>query len=148
MEDYYQASEADFDRMFSPSKTPVERFKSLIEAIITKQEDMQEKYGQVLGCPFMCIGSEMAGQEESIRDKADRIFRRYERYYESAIRDMITDGVLPKGTDPTILSSEVYSYISGQVMMARIQNSIQLLQRDLGNGIFRILGVQAEVGAR
>lgn len=142
MEDYYQNSTADFDRMFSPSKTPLERFDALVESAVEKQTEVKEKYGQVLGCPFMSIGSEMAGQEESIRDKADRIFRRYERYYESAIRDMIADGQLPKDTDAATMASEVYSYIMGQVMMARVQNSLEPLKRDLSNGIYRILGVQ------
>lgn len=141
MDAKFVESQADFDAAFSPSIPPIQRFERLAELVIDVQRQAATKYGQVCGCPFMTLGSEMAGQDEVIRDKADQMFRRYERYYQSALSDLVTDGLLPKDTDTKALAGEVYAYSLGQVMMARVQNSLHHLERDFRNGLFRIIGL-------
>lgn len=142
MEKYYQDSKPVFNEVFSAEYAPLERFEKLADLVVEKQQDTVNKYGHVCGCPFATLGSEMAGQEELIREKADEVFRRYERFYESALRDMVAEGLLSEKTDVVAKAAEIYSYILGQVMMARIQNSVEPLSRDLKNGLFGILGVQ------
>jgi TetR/AcrR family transcriptional repressor of nem operon len=83
----------------------------------------------------------MAGQEEGIRAKFEDITRRKERYFENALRDMVADGILPGQTDVKIKAQEVYAYIMGQLMLARIQNDLGPLKRDLKPGLLRLLGV-------
>ncbi len=143
MEQHYQCSKSDFDAVFSPSLTPVERFDKLADFAYEKQRRTLEEYGHVCGCPFATLGSEMASQDDLIREKADKVFRRYERYYESTLRDMVAEGSLPADTDITARSEEVSSYIFGQVMMARVQNSLVPLERDLKEGLFRLLGLES-----
>lgn len=82
-------------------------------------------------CPFASLGSEMASQEDLIREKADKIFKRHQRYYESTLRDMVAEGLLPPDTDVSVRAEEISSYICGQVTMARVQNSLVPLERDL-----------------
>lgn len=145
MEQHYQNSKEDFDNAFSPANAPVERFKRLADLAYEKQRVAAEKYGHVCGCPFASLGSEMASQDDLIRKQADRIFRRYLRYYESTIRDLVAEGLLPDDTDITARAEEVTSYICGQVMMARVQNSLEPLARDLKVGLFRLLGIDSKV---
>ena len=40
------------------------------------------------------------------------------------------------------MSVELCSYVIGQMMMARIQNSLEAIRRDLKDGIFRIMGAK------
>ncbi len=145
MEQHYQNSKKDFDNAFSPTNSPIERFKQLADLAYEIQRIAAEKYGHVCGCPFASLGSEMASQDNLIRKQADKIFRRYLRYYESTIRDLISEGLLPDDTDITARAEEVTSYICGQVMMARVQNSLEPLKRDLKVGLFRLLGVDSKV---
>jgi TetR/AcrR family transcriptional regulator, transcriptional repressor for nem operon len=144
MEQHYQNSKGDFDNVFSPENSPIERFKRLADLAYEKQRIAAEKYGHVCGCPFASLGSEMASQDNLIRKQADKVFRRYLRYYESTIRDLVAEGLLPDDTDITARAEEVTSYICGQVMMARVQNSLEPLKRDLKVGLFRLLGVDSE----
>lgn len=145
MEQHYQNSKEDFDNAFSPANSPVERFKRLADLAYEKQRVAAEKYGHVCGCPFASLGSEMASQDDLIRKQADKVFRRYLRYYESTIRDLVAEGLLPDDTDITARAEEVTSYICGQVMMARVQNSLEPLERDLKVGLFRLLGIDSKV---
>ena len=141
MERHYQSSKADFDKAFSPTNTPIERFENLSVLAYEKQKRTLKEYGHVCGCPFATLGSEMASQDDAIRKKADKIFRSHECYYESALRDMVATGLLPEGTDIAARAKEVSSYICGQVTMARVQNSLKPLEGDLKEGLFRLLGV-------
>lgn len=141
MEQHYQKAKVDFDNVFSSSNTPIERFEKYADLACERQKKAIEKYGHVCGCPFASIGSEMANQDNMIREKADKVFRRHQRYYESTIRDMVAENLLPADTDILARSEEVSSYICGQMMMARVQNSLGPLERDLKVGLFRLLGI-------
>ncbi len=141
MEQHYQKKKGDFDKAFSPANTPIERFEKYTDLAYENQKKTLEEYGHVCGCPFASLGSEMASQEDLIREKADKVFQRHQRYYESTLRDMVAEGLLPEDTDVAARAEEVSSYICGQFMMARVQNSLRPLERDLKIGLFRLLGI-------
>lgn len=142
-EESWQTSRAQYDRIFSAGTPALERFERLADWIYQSQAETAKKYGHVCGCPCASLGSEMAGQEDRIRAKVDEIATRQKRYYESALRDLIADGMLPATTDVKIKAQEVYAYLLGQFAVARIQNDLEVLKRDLKPGLLRTLGVNA-----
>lgn len=131
-----------YDDIFSADSPPVQRFERLADLIVAKQAEAAEKYGRVCGCPCASLGSEMAGLEEGIRSKFDDLARRKERYYENALRDMIAEGLLPATTDVKTKAQEVFTFLLGQLMIARIQDDLDFLMRDLKPGLLRLLGVE------
>src|SRR4029079_10743139 len=42
----------EYDRIFSPTVPPIERLRSFISFVISKQKGMYAESGCVLGCPF------------------------------------------------------------------------------------------------
>ncbi|MBI1174960.1 MAG: TetR family transcriptional regulator [Sideroxydans sp.] len=142
MEMTYQETKTTYDQIFSASKQPITRFEDLADYICERQAEIARKYSQVCGCPASSLSCEMAGQEQGIREKYDEIIRRKESYYESALRDMAAEGLIPDGTDIKSVAHEISTFILGQLMLARIQNDIAALQRDLKPGLFRILGLK------
>lgn len=144
VEDHYEKSKPHYEAAFSRTHSPMQRFENITDHIISNQTRAAKKYGQVCGCPYATLGSEMAGQDEGIREKVDSILKRYEQYYVTAISDMVTDGELPKQTRIESLAAEVNSYMIGQVVMARIHNSLETLERDIKKGLFRMLESKAK----
>jgi TetR/AcrR family transcriptional repressor of nem operon len=57
----------------------------------------------------------MAGRDCGIREKFQEISRQRERYFETTLRDMLGDGLLPKSADVKSRAQELYAYVSGQV---------------------------------
>lgn len=146
MEDHFiHDMKPALDEIFSPSIPAVERYEKLADFIYEEQAKTQEQYGRVCGCPFATLGSEMAGQEETIRAKTDDVFKSCRRYHENALRDLIVDGLLEEAVDVNVRASEIETYIMGQLMMARIQNNLDPLKRDLKTGLFRILDINYEI---
>lgn len=140
MDDHFSTKRPALDAAFSPDAPPLERFANLAAMIIASQEEAFEKYGHVCGCPFAALGSEIAGLDETIRAKSDEIFAVYRRYCEDALRDAAAQNAIPDDADTAMLAEEISSYITGQMTMARIQNSLESLRRNLKEGIFRVIG--------
>ncbi len=140
MDEYHNTFRPDYDAAFSPSVPPLERFERMVEIGYKKQKMSVEKYGRVCGCPFATLGSEMAGQEEKIRAKVEELFALHNKYLMSALRDLVEEGLLSDGTDVHAKANELSAYIMGQVMMARIQNDLNVIA-DLKHGILRVIGV-------
>lgn len=142
LETHYEEMRPLYDMAFSPSLPPLERLENLVQQIVGKQRRVYDLYGQVCGCPFASLGSEMAGQDNIIRDKVNEIFASYDLYLISLLRDLVAEGVVSAERDPGALVSELRSYIMGVVMMARIQNSLDGMEKDLREGLMRIVGVE------
>jgi len=147
MEETVSAFQSNLDEIFSAGKNPVARFERYADFIYEQQVEAAAKYGHVCGCPTASLGSEMACQEDRIRQKFDEIASNKKRYFESALRDMIAEGALPTKTDVKTKADEVYAYMLGQLMMARIQNNLEPLKRDLKQGLLHLLGVTKKAAA-
>ena len=142
MEESHRAGTSRLDSIFSPENAPVRRFELLADYIYESQAEVAARYGKVCGCPLGSVGSEMAGQEAGIRAKFDDLTLRKKRYYETALRDMVAEGILPETTDIKAKAHEIYTHLLGQMMIARIENDLAPLKRDLKNGLFALLGLR------
>jgi len=145
MEESYQGYESEIIDLFTPNITPVERFENLAEFIYEKQKQAYNKYGRVCGCPFASLGSEMAGNEELIQKKADEILHRQGNMFKETIREMVDSGLLPVQTDIANTGSQIITSILGQVMVARIQNNLSNLKKDVKLSLFQTLGLETHI---
>jgi TetR/AcrR family transcriptional regulator, transcriptional repressor for nem operon len=142
-EDHWKSKQADMDRIFSPQVPPLERLSQWCNLIYQGQKEKAEKYGHVCGCPYSSIGMELATQEDNIRAKAEDIMARTARYYESAIADAKREGLVSVA-DPRAAAQQVYSFVLGAVLQAKIQNDIEVL-RNLEPTVMTIIGAKAAV---
>jgi TetR/AcrR family transcriptional repressor of nem operon len=145
MEEAFESFRPMLDEVFSPVNTSVERFEKYAEMGYLKQKEIEKQYSMVCGCPFISLGSEMAPQNEVIREKTDEIIARHKKYYETTLRDMAAEGVIDKDTNIQSVSDQVYAFVMGQLVMARIQNSLEPLEFGLTEGLFRIIGVKSDM---
>jgi len=128
------------DKLFSPQIPPLERLHNYCRLIVNDQKEKYESFGKMLGCPFCSVGSELSTQDEKIRLKAEQMGARMTKYLESVVRDLAGEGMI-ESKDPAELAHEIYSYIAGVLVQAKIENSVKHLER-LENGVMRLLGVK------
>jgi len=141
IEAHWERNRADKDHAFSLQVPPLERLVNWCALIRRNQNSRREKRGKVLGCPYSSIGSELSTMDEKIRLKCQEMSERTCRYVAAALRDAQREGSLPGG-EPESQARELYSYVMGTIMQAKIENDIAVLDR-LESGIFRLLGVRA-----
>ena len=142
MDETVSSCKTAYDEIFSASRNPVERFERYADNVYQQQTEAAARCGHVCGCSLASLAAEMACQEDRIRQKFDEITSRKKCYFESALRDMIAEGTLPAKTDVKAKAEEIFSYIVGQLMMARIQNDLEPLKRDLKQGLLNLIGVR------
>lgn len=141
------AQRAVYDRIFSAASPPLRRVADLADFVIETQMEALKKYGHVCGCPCASLGSEMGSQETAIRQKFAAQRHNQTLYYKNLIRDLVADGYIGMDIDVAAKADELFTYIMGRVMLARIENDIEPLQRDLQDGILRTLGVRVPATA-
>lgn len=143
MEEYYHYKiEAVMKPVFAANKTFRAQIEDMVEAILRDNRDNLAQHGCVCGCPLAALGSEMVGQEEhAIRAKVEEIFVRCREFLVTAIARAVETGQI-KPVEANEKAGEIHDFITGLMIMARIHNSLDGLERDLRSGLMRILELE------
>jgi TetR/AcrR family transcriptional regulator, transcriptional repressor for nem operon len=139
---WQEESKPKMDGLFSPSIEPLTRIRNYLASMYDFQAEIKQKHGKVLGCPVMSVGSETCtcNEEAAVSTKIRELFTRKRRYYESAIRDALAEGLIEPG-DATEKANAVAGLIEGMLTQARILNDPEIL-RQLPDLAMRILGAK------
>jgi TetR/AcrR family transcriptional repressor of nem operon len=140
VEDHWEKNRADKERVFASGIAPLERLTGWCDLIRDNQTRRAEKRGKVLGCPYTSMGSELSTQDEKIRRKCQEMAERICAYVEIAVRGVQREGLIPKG-NAAEKARELYSFVTGVVLQAKIDNDLRALDR-LKPGLLRLLGVR------
>ena len=129
----------NLDAQFSPSINPVTRLTAYLESIYPKRVERKAKYGKVLGCPVCSVGSEVSTHEVDLSVKIREIMSRKRRYYESAIRDAVAEGLI-EACDPAQKALALVGLIEGLVSQSRIMNDPEVLRElpAMALGVLRV----------
>ncbi len=131
-----------YDDIFSPTREPVESFKLMVRHVIDKQKEIEKELGHVCGCPFATLGSELAAQDEEIGHKIAEICAKKTRYYESGLRALISKGLIGDNINVETKAKEIFSFVVGQLLMARIHNDLDFIENNLESAVFNLIGVK------
>jgi TetR/AcrR family transcriptional regulator, transcriptional repressor for nem operon len=140
-ERYWENKRPLMDKIFSPQIPPLERLDAYCQLIIKDQKEKYRSFGKMLGCPFCSVGSELSTQDEKIRLKAEQMSMRLLKYLESLVRDLGAAGLI-EVKDTAELAQEIYSYTTGVLMLAKIENNVKHVER-LQHGVMRLLGIKS-----
>ncbi len=144
-ENHWETEQSEMDRLFSSQVTPLERLSQWCNHVYQAQKDKSEKYGHVCGCPIASIGVELATRQEKVRIKAEELMLRNIAYLEVAIADAKQEGLLAV-EDPNAAAQQVYSFVIGTLLQARIQNDVEVLH-NLEPTVMAIIGARMPVPA-
>jgi TetR/AcrR family transcriptional repressor of nem operon len=139
-ENHWNKKRSVLDEVFSSQVPPLDRMKNYCDRVVQDQLEKYQKAGKVCGCPFNSIGSELSTLDEPIRKKAHELSERSMKYLACTLRDAIAEGTV-EARDPMELAREVFCYVSGLLMQAKIENNPDIL-KCLDKGVFRILGAK------
>jgi len=129
-----------YDDMFSPTRPPLARFDLMIDFVIDHQKEIAEKYGHVCGCPFVTIGSELAAQDDAMAQTIGSILDMKTAYYKSALKDLIDLKLIPATTNVDEKAQEIFSFIVGQLTIARIRDDISYLENHMKQSLRSLIG--------
>jgi TetR/AcrR family transcriptional regulator, transcriptional repressor for nem operon len=127
--------------IFNSDRTFSEKIDALANAILEDSRKYRDRLGIVCGCPIAAMGSEMISPEEQvIHDKVLGMFEMTKGIMHAELRRAV-EGKAIAPVDPEEKTAEMHDFITGLMIMARINNSLDGLERDLKGGMRRIMGL-------
>ena len=141
----WKKNKAHMDTIFSATVPPLDRFERYFDYVHNRLGEIQKKCGSILGCPLLSVGSEVSTQDEMLREKVQEILDRKVRYFESAIRDAHSQGLIV-APNAKAKAKGLFACYQGTLVQARIENNLEPL-RDFNHVARDILGVTQSVAA-
>lgn len=88
LETYWESIHPDFERIFGEKSVPaIQRIINYFDHVYSRQLRRRRMMGQVMGCPFVTLGTEVIKHESLLSTKARELMERYCRYFEGALRE-------------------------------------------------------------
>lgn len=140
LDEHWNRRRPVFDAIFSASQPPMERLRRYLAHSHTRQIEIREQYGRVLGCFHNSIAAECIKQPENVAAKVQEVIDDLRSYLVTAIRDAQAEGAIPNG-DPVALAKVLFAYVQGALLQARIYDDPELL-RDLPRNGLALLGIE------
>jgi TetR/AcrR family transcriptional regulator, transcriptional repressor for nem operon len=134
-----------WEAIFGSKLAPLQKIDVYLDFVLELQRERLEKYGRLLGCPFVSLGSELSTQNEQIRRMTQGICDQRCAYLAKTLSDAMAAGEVSTA-DPEQLAYELHSYVMGLVQQAKIANDPRMLDR-LRPGVYRMLRAPQSVPA-
>lgn len=124
---YIDLKENMLDTAFASDVPPFERLARFVESTYEFHKDIAHDTGHVLGCPFGNLAIELATQEETIRLKIDRVFKKLQGYIRKVLQDAVNSGDL-SNIDIDATAQAMIAYFEGCQLIAKVQNDVEVLR--------------------
>ncbi|MCW8964008.1 MAG: TetR/AcrR family transcriptional regulator [Gammaproteobacteria bacterium] len=114
-------------RAFANDIPPMQRFSRMAEMIYQFQKEIAESTGQILGCPFGNLSTEMSTQDEEIRLKINEIFDSFQDITKQTLIEAVELGEIGD-IDVDATAEAMYAYLEGVMLMAKTRNNAELIK--------------------
>lgn len=113
---------------FTADLTPSERFNKLFELAIDMQKTIFQQTGQVFGCPFGNLATELATRDEIIRKKIESLFKQLQRYIQDTLQEAVETGEREE-MDTEATAQAILAYFEGLMLIAKTSNNPDILKQ-------------------
>jgi TetR/AcrR family transcriptional regulator, transcriptional repressor for nem operon len=141
LEAHWASIQPDLDRIFNDRTiTPIQRIAQYFDHVYLRQLARCKRVGQVMGCPFVTLGTEVIKHDSIVSAKAKELMDRYCLYFETALHEAQQNGDLPIG-DVRVKARELYGYLVGELVQARMYNDAEIVKQ-LSAAVRQTLGIR------
>lgn len=123
-------------KAFATNVSPLKQIERLFQALIDMQIEVYAQAGQILGCPFGNLATELATQNEPIRCKIDQVFSHMGALLQETLQKAVEQGEL-ENIDTAATGQAMLAYFEGILLLAKTKNDPELL-RQLSPAVLKI----------
>ncbi|WP_310620087.1 TetR/AcrR family transcriptional regulator [Flexibacterium corallicola] len=143
---YWQETRQELEEVAASSLTAMEHLDNYLQYLLDKQSTLsKENDEEIAGCPYFTSGGQAGPNEPLVKQAAIEIFEHGLEYTSAMILALKKSGALEGDPDVDQLSRMLQHYIQGLLIYGKIQNSLQVIQNDLKDGAYRIVGLKKEL---
>lgn len=130
------------DAIFSPDNTALQQLHGIIELIISRQEELSSPEAPVVGCPFMSAGTQSMLREPKVQQAIREATERAINHKIVLVRNLLQEGYLEEEIDALQAAHYIHEFVMGVMLHARSYQDLEILKRDLKQGLYRLLTVK------
>lgn len=139
---YWEVIRQDLDAILSPVNSPLEQLENWIRFIFINKIGEDEM--NIPGCAFFSAGMQTGCCESKVIESLQAMSARSAKYNLALIRSLQNGNYLEGNVNPEQAARFMQQYVQGAISNARVLRSIAHLNRDLPEGIYRIIGLKPE----
>lgn len=142
LEDKWEHGCSVFEELFTTVTDPRAQLKVTCQLILDKQKEALAATGQVCGCPYATLASEMNADHQHLRDLSEQMAEGFRGHYERILKHAAKVGLIPStGLARTV--REMHVYTLGAMLEARLSNSLKPVGADLHAALLRLSRMDA-----
>jgi TetR/AcrR family transcriptional regulator, transcriptional repressor for nem operon len=126
---HWEKAASDYNRIFSALVSPLDRLRNYCAYIEYNMQQGIKKTNKMPGCPYSLVGAELSLIDEAMRQQVETMFGGIVRFIEQALRDAQHEGSIDPSIDPHTMAEDLYSFILGLLLQAKVRNDANLLHR-------------------
>lgn len=141
VEAYWDRMRPLFEALRDSTVPAVERLDGFFEALRCAHQQCLDASGQIQGCMLGNLALELSTRDELLRTRVAAIFELQHEVLEALVRELQAAGEIPARAAPAVVAGDLLAYVEGLVLLAKAQNSAQVLQ-EARSGARRLLGMK------
>lgn len=114
---------------FSAEQPPLKRIERMLEMAAHHETSNKTRTGQVLGCPFGNLASELAGSESVLMKRAETALCDLAIPIREALNEAKRLGEVPRRLDVKKAAEAIVAYFEGVMLLAKSRNDPSLIRR-------------------
>lgn len=116
------------DEAFAQDVPPMARLARFTELAYVFQKQIKDASGQVFGCPFGNMSSELATQDEPIRKQIALAFRKLHKLFCLVLKEAQAQSEIPANVDIEATAQAMLAYFEGVLLLAKNQNDAEVIK--------------------
>ncbi|MFW2372962.1 MAG: TetR/AcrR family transcriptional regulator [Gammaproteobacteria bacterium] len=125
---YINMKQGVIDQAFVEDIPPLSRLVRLAQLVYEFQKHIKDETSHILGCPFGNLASELATQDEQIREKIDHIFRKLQGHITEVLQKAIVAEDIHQ-IDVNATAQAMLAYFEGVLLLAKTRNGAEVIQQ-------------------
>lgn len=141
LEDHWAQSGPKIEKIFGENASkPLKQLRALCQEILLKQQNSLQASGQVCGCPYATVGTEMSGQNERLQHLTQALGEKFVGHFERLLRNAAQMELIPS-QGLKARAQAMHTYLLGAMMQARITNTLDPVGPSLEMALKRLSGL-------
>ncbi|MGW1995709.1 TetR/AcrR family transcriptional regulator [Embleya sp. NPDC001921] len=143
---HWHEQRADWTALLGADAPPLERLRSLFDAMQELQRRTRDESGSVNGCLLGNLALELGNQEPAVRARLEEVFAEQIALIHAVLVEAVAIGAVPAAAGDGRTARAVVAQVEGMVLFAKLANDPAVLD-DLWPHTLLLLGCAHDVAA-
>jgi len=130
VEAYWHSEKQAFEKLFNASLSPLQKIQSIFNNIFTMTELTCHDRGDIFGCPFGNLASELSNSSPALREQMQLVFGDMTDIYTDLIKQAKEQGELSLALDACETANALVMLMQGMSVMGKVYNDPNRMRRN------------------